>query len=52
MKDKKDWTVRNIPVEVLDRIREQAEENHRSLNGEIVAILDHGSRELLPFEER
>ena len=41
----KDWFIRKVPVDILDRVRAQAEKNHRSLNGEIIAILDKGSME-------
>ena len=45
MREVKNWTLRNVPTDVLERIKKQAEENHRSLNGEMVAILDNGSKE-------
>lgn len=40
----KQWTIRNVPTHILVRIRKQAAENHRSLNGEMIAILDNGSK--------
>ena len=42
MKDTKNWTVRNIPTEIIDKIRVQAEKNHRSMNNEIIAVLEKG----------
>ena len=33
-------TIKNIPDEVLDALREQARANRRSLNGEVIAVLE------------
>lgn len=33
-------TLKNIPEELLDRLRTQAESNRRSLNSEILVLLD------------
>ena len=41
----KSWNIRNIPTEILARLRKQAEANHRSLNGEMIAVLDKGSKQ-------
>ncbi|MCG2590718.1 FitA-like ribbon-helix-helix domain-containing protein [Rhodohalobacter sulfatireducens] len=33
-------TVKNIPVEIYDLVREQAKAHHRSINSEIIACLE------------
>lgn len=33
-------TVRNIPAPVVDRLKARAARNHRSLNGEVAALLE------------
>ncbi len=33
-------TVRDLPEEVLEILRERARRNHRSLNGEVLAVLE------------
>ena len=33
-------TIKNIPDEMLTRLRERAQGNHRSLQGELMAILE------------
>jgi len=33
-------TIKNIPEEVYERIKTQAKANHRSINGEILSILE------------
>lgn len=33
-------TVKNIPEQVYERIKTQAKTNHRSINGEILSILE------------
>jgi plasmid stability protein len=33
-------TVRNIPEDIYDRVREQANAHHRSINSEIIACLE------------
>jgi len=37
---------KNVPAEVARRLKARAERNHRSLQGELMAILDEASREL------
>ena len=32
--------IRNIPVDVIEKLKVQAKDNHRSMNNEIVAILE------------
>jgi len=39
-------SVKNVPVEVARRLKARAERNHRSLQGELMAILDEASRQL------
>lgn len=34
-------TVKNIPDELYDKVREQAQAHHRSINSEIIACLEH-----------
>jgi plasmid stability protein len=34
------FTIRNVPDEIANRIRKQAEEAHRSLQGELMRILE------------
>lgn len=38
-------TIRNIPVPVLKRLRSRAERHHRSMQGEILAILEAAATE-------
>ncbi|MFQ5743647.1 MAG: Arc family DNA-binding protein [Acidobacteriota bacterium] len=33
-------TIRDIPEEVLESLRERAQRNHRSLNGELLTLLE------------
>lgn len=33
-------SVKNVPEETLDRLRERAKRNHRSLQGELLTILE------------
>jgi plasmid stability protein len=33
-------TVKNIPNDIYDKVREQAEAHHRSINSEIIACLE------------
>ena len=35
-----DISIKNVPEEVLVRLKEQAEKNHRSLQGELIVILE------------
>lgn len=36
----KDLSVKNVPDEIVERLRERAKRNHRSLQGELMAILE------------
>jgi antitoxin FitA len=33
-------TVKNIPVELYERVKERAKTNHRSINNELITILE------------
>lgn len=41
-KQTRDILLRNVPVEVAELIKKQAKENFRSMNNEIIAILQKG----------
>jgi plasmid stability protein len=38
-------SVKNVPADLAKRLRERAARNHRSLQGELRAILDHAGRQ-------
>ena len=42
------FSVKNIPEAVAERLRVRAERNHRSLQGELMAILEAAAHELSP----
>ena len=42
------FSVKNIPEDVAQRLRLRAERNHRSLQGELMAILESAARESPP----
>lgn len=46
-------SVKNVPDEIFDRLRRRAAHHHRSLQGELMAILEHSvmSEERLTVEE-
>ena len=37
-------SIKNVPDELLDRLRKQAKSHHRSLQGELMAILESGTQ--------
>jgi plasmid stability protein len=37
-------SVKNVPEEVVRRLKAQAQENHRSLQGEVLSILEAATR--------
>ena len=39
-------SVKNVPASLAKRLRERAARNHRSLQGELRAILDHAGRQV------
>ena len=46
-------SIKNVPDETLERLRHRAELNHRSLQGEVMAILEsavHPQLRLTPME--
>ena len=50
-------SIKNVPVDLAERLRTRAARNHRSLQGELMAILDEASRvltieDLAAFAER
>jgi len=42
LKQTKDTVVRNIPIELIDKLKKQAKDNYRSMNNEIIAVLEKG----------
>ena len=45
-------SVKNVPDDLAERLRERAKRNHRSLQGELMAILDSvAGRPRISFEE-
>lgn len=36
-------TIKNIPDNVYDRLKEQAKANHRSLNSEVIVLMERAS---------
>jgi plasmid stability protein len=40
-----DLSIKNAPDEVVQRLRDRAERNHRSLQGELMAIIEAAARE-------
>lgn len=46
-------SIKNVPDEVVQRLRERAARRHRSLQGELLAIIEqavHSEQELTPTE--
>lgn len=43
-------SVKNVPVDLARRLRERAARNHRSLQGELRAILDHAGQQVTVSE--
>lgn len=39
-------SIKNVPKAIADRLRTRAARHHRSLQGELMAILDESTREL------
>ena len=40
-----DLSIKNVPAEVLDRLKVQARKNHRSLQGELMTILEGAAQQ-------
>ena len=45
-------SIKNAPEEVVERLRRRAERNHRSLQGELLAIIEAAVREERPATPR
>ena len=45
-------TVRDIPLDVMERLRQAAAEEHRSINAEVVHWLTQTAQSRMPVEER
>lgn len=43
-----DLSIKNAPDDVVQRLRERAQRNHRSLQGELMAIIEEAVRPLAP----
>jgi plasmid stability protein len=41
-------SIKNVPDDLLERLRERAKKNHRSLQGELMALLEEGVRPRRP----
>ena len=44
-------SVKNVPADLAKRLKERAARNHRSLQGELLAILDDAGHRLLTFDD-
>lgn len=44
-------SVKKVPVELAKRLKERAERNHRSLQGELLAILDDAGQRRLTLDD-
>ena len=47
-----DLSIKNAPSDVVERLRKRAERNHRSLQGELLAIIEAAVREDQPATPR
>ncbi len=45
-------SIKNVPEELAQRLKERAARNHRSLQGELMAILEVGRRSSSRFADR
>lgn len=43
-------SVKNVPVDLAKRLRARAARNHRSLQGELLAILEQAGHRLTPLD--
>lgn len=43
MKQTVTLSIKNVPVELVEKLREQARRNHRSLQGELLAIVEENA---------
>ncbi len=44
-------SVKNVPVKLAERLRQRAAGNHRSLQGELMAILEEAAQPKLTIDE-
>ena len=44
-------SVKNVPEKVAERLRQRAARNHRSLQGELMAILEDAARPALTLDD-
>jgi plasmid stability protein len=44
-------SVKNVPADVAERLRQRAVSNHRSLQGELMAILEEAAQPRLSIDE-
>ena len=44
-------SVKNVPVDLAKRLKERAERNHRSLQGELLAILEDAGHRRLTLDD-
>lgn len=44
-------SIKNVPEELAEKLRKRAEQNHRSLQGELMAILEDSLRGRITIEE-
>ena len=44
-------SVKKVPVDLAKRLKDRAERNHRSLQGELLAILDEAGRRQLTLDD-
>lgn len=44
-------SVKNVPEKLAERLRQRAARNHRSLQGELMAILEDAGRPLLTIDD-
>jgi antitoxin FitA len=47
-----DLSIKNAPEDVVERLRRRAERNHRSLQGELLAIIEAAVRDERPARPR
>ena len=43
MKQTVTLSIKNVPLELVEKLREQARRNHRSLQGELLAIVEENA---------
>jgi plasmid stability protein len=43
-------SIKNVPIEKVELLKQRAKANHRSLQGELMAIIDDASRTIAPHK--